>query len=1066
MQPDAPRWDKGSVEEFKRWLAESEPEEESPDDFDSKLDFPWPINVKEQRTIWGSAKDATIQSTLSFDEIAGAEDYEIRLALLEQTPAADNTSGGDGTNPGSGSGDPGNPGGGDPGGIDPLIIFFQDLFVYPNGSYLVDVGPWTYVPFYTWNPSWPYPTLGGAPFDSHSVYITNPAPLGPNEGTALGTGGHDDTNTLPFHPGFFLAGSSAPDANMTITVNLAQIAAYGGTYYYKASIMLARNSSTGEMLVVDFSKGTANVADGSIDISLYHYSSGTATLLQTVNVENSPFTQSVVTYSASDGTSVIFNGNQIITDSSTFGGLSGGFGWTAGHWDANVPGGFADFTVSGVNRPATPPTPPSTGDPDGGGTSPYVPSGGSYTNKVFAHYFPPYPLSLDNKNPASDYYVNGYLNPTGESGKHKAYGGLLRDRPIGVTPDSSSSTYPLRNAKMEVAQAKGAGLDGFVCDILSLSTGTGNNKKFQDAIFQAAEDDGAFYCLPMIDCSGLQGKSDAQLAQTIDYYLDYGCNLTVGGDLVVTTFLAEAISPSRWSNIESILSGTYSRSVKWVFIFNTYSYITGGTYDSLAYGYGMWGNRNPAGNSTATGPGTPKQRILDAQAGGFIWMQPVSVQDERPNQHIYDEAENTQNLRNTWDIAIAGGADWVQIPTWNDYSEGAHINPSMNRGWGYLDLCSYYAEWYHTGSAPTITQDAIYLTHRIQMYSASPSYPESSLMTLRPGSSSARNKVEALVFLKSAATVTINSGGTISTFSGSAGINSFLADLHYGTISATVTRAGVTTASVTSPYKVVSTPYVQDLQYYAAASLRSGYASGGTGNGIPMPTTDPSGWTRIYEEDFNTNVVLGGFSAATGNTLTGGNPYASKLKMYPTGWADNSRNGEYSPERTVSAKNSILDVYLHTESGKHYGAAIQPILPTFKYGRIDVCMRINSITNYRVDNVLYPASGNYPGDGKIDWPLSDSAGANLSGHAHYANPAGGEDVRTSTANPATWHVYGIEWEAGTVKFFLDGAQVGATSTTDVPSTALNYIMQFETSATAPGTSSAGHIQIDWIVAYV
>jgi len=30
-------------------------------------------------------------------------------------------------------------------------------------------------------------------------------------------------------------------------------------------------------------------------------------------------------------------------------------------------------------------------------------------------------------------------------------------------------------------------------------------------------------------------------------------------------------------------------------------------------------------------------------------MQPISLQDERPNQGVFDEAENTINLRNTWE---------------------------------------------------------------------------------------------------------------------------------------------------------------------------------------------------------------------------------------------------------------------------------------------------------------------------------------------------------------------------------------------------------------------------------
>ncbi len=53
----------------------------------------------------------------------------------------------------------------------------------------------------------------------------------------------------------------------------------------------------------------------------------------------------------------------------------------------------------------------------------------SSAHKVFAHYFTPYPISLDNQDGASDYYARNYLTAGGESGKHAAYGGLLRDRP-------------------------------------------------------------------------------------------------------------------------------------------------------------------------------------------------------------------------------------------------------------------------------------------------------------------------------------------------------------------------------------------------------------------------------------------------------------------------------------------------------------------------------------------------------------------------------------------------------------------------------------------------------------
>ena len=39
------------------------------------------------------------------------------------------------------------------------------------------------------------------------------------------------------------------------------------------------------------------------------------------------------------------------------------------------------------------------------------------SKKVFAHYFYPFPLSIDNKAPSNDYYNTQYLITNGESNK-------------------------------------------------------------------------------------------------------------------------------------------------------------------------------------------------------------------------------------------------------------------------------------------------------------------------------------------------------------------------------------------------------------------------------------------------------------------------------------------------------------------------------------------------------------------------------------------------------------------------------------------------------------------------
>lgn len=64
-------------------------------------------------------------------------------------------------------------------------------------------------------------------------------------------------------------------------------------------------------------------------------------------------------------------------------------------------------------------------------------SGAAGGKLVFAHYFTPYPLSLDNASADGDYYTRNYLNPGGESGKHEKYGGLLRDRPLPTPPKAA-----------------------------------------------------------------------------------------------------------------------------------------------------------------------------------------------------------------------------------------------------------------------------------------------------------------------------------------------------------------------------------------------------------------------------------------------------------------------------------------------------------------------------------------------------------------------------------------------------------------------------------------------------
>ncbi|UBU17904.1 endo-1,3-alpha-glucanase family glycosylhydrolase [Nonomuraea gerenzanensis] len=429
--------------------------------------------------------------------------------------------------------------------------------------------------------------------------------------------------------------------------------------------------------------------------------------------------------------------------------------------------------------------------------------------KVFAHYFTPYPVSLDNAAPENDYYARNYLKPEGESGKHAAYGGLLRDRPATRAPITGD--YALADLKTEVKQAIAAGLDGFTVDILSVTSA--HWTRVQNLIKAAEAVDPGFKIVLMPDVNGLASVDSATLATAIaKLAASKSVYRLADNRLVVSPFKAEGRTAAWWADWMKTMETTHGIKVALVPCFVNF----GSNRDAFApisYGFSNWGSRSPAGNANLT------TNITTAHNLGKIWMQPVSIQDERPNQGIFDEAGNTENLRASWKGAIDGKADWVQLTTWNDYSENTQFAPSRNAGWTYLDINAYYLTCYKLG-CPKVTNDAAYLTHRVHPVAATPSYAQTKLMKLRSGSTAARDTVEVLSMLTAAAKVSVTISGTTQTYDAPAGVSAKTFPLKAGTASATVTRSSATVAKVTSPYSITATPYVQDLHYRAASSER------------------------------------------------------------------------------------------------------------------------------------------------------------------------------------------------------------------------------------------------------
>ncbi|WP_338673507.1 glycoside hydrolase family 71 protein [Streptomyces sp. SCSIO 30461] len=427
---------------------------------------------------------------------------------------------------------------------------------------------------------------------------------------------------------------------------------------------------------------------------------------------------------------------------------------------------------------------------------------------VFAHYFPPYPLSLDNEPTARDYYNRNYLTAEGEKGKHTAYGGLLRDRPLPVQPGGGD--WRLANLEREVRTARDAGIDGFTVDILSL---TGTNRERVELLLRAAQRvDPGFRVVLMPDMASLDTDPRTLADELAALAASPSAYRLADGRLVVSPFKAEAREPAWWSQVIGRL-GEHGIGTALVPVFLDFR-ANAERFAPISEVFSSWGNRSHTQQDGVPGD------IRLAHSLGKKWMQAVSVQDARPNQGIYDEAGNTATLRSTWNHAITDGADWVQLTTWNDYSEGTQFAPSLHNGHTYLDISSYYLTRFKTGVWPRIVRDTVYVTSRVQFTSGADTATHPVRMRPRPGTAPASDQVEVFTFLTAPATLDVRVGTVPHTYGAPAGPYARGLPLSPGRTEVVARRGGATVAAVTTRYPARRAATVQDLQYYGVSSRR------------------------------------------------------------------------------------------------------------------------------------------------------------------------------------------------------------------------------------------------------
>lgn len=154
-----------------------------------------------------------------------------------------------------------------------------------------------------------------------------------------------------------------------------------------------------------------------------------------------------------------------------------------------------------------------------------VPPTSAHKKLVFAHYWPPEPISLDNGQPSSDYFTR-YLDPRGEDGKHFDVGGLQRNRPIPRNSSTATSWVQLSlpswmanggngaavpqwvfdDARTEVQQAQTAGIDGFALNLFDLTDLSIDNGPRELAMLKVASTVPGFKVMLQPDTSVIYGS--------------------------------------------------------------------------------------------------------------------------------------------------------------------------------------------------------------------------------------------------------------------------------------------------------------------------------------------------------------------------------------------------------------------------------------------------------------------------------------------------------------------------------------------------------------------------------
>ncbi|WP_211455068.1 glycoside hydrolase family 71 protein [Collimonas antrihumi] len=429
--------------------------------------------------------------------------------------------------------------------------------------------------------------------------------------------------------------------------------------------------------------------------------------------------------------------------------------------------------------------------------------------KVIAHYFPTFPLSLDNQPTENDYYARNYLKRSGENRKFAAQGGYLRERPLPtvVWPANRAAET---NLAIEVLRAEAIGIDAFGIDLLEIREG----RQWTTALTLlnvTQQVSKTFRIVPEPDMSALNNVTGADLEDALaTFYLHPASFHVADGRLLVIPFKAEARPVEFW---KTLITNLAKRGTPIALIPDFLNPSSANVFAPFSDGITLWGGRDPASADSYL-------RLASniSSLGYKTLMIPVAPQDFRPKSSSAWEARNSEAFRRQWAAAIDSHATYAHLLTWNDYSEATEISPSSGTQFFFYDLTAYFVEWFKSGSAPAITEDVLYFSHRRQLFDPHAAELGSSIRLV--GDTPFVNDIEVVAMLTKPGDLEIESGGKRTRLHVNAGLNVLRALAAAGKPTFTLSRRGRTILRRVSDWNIDPLPTKEDALYVGGSTSR------------------------------------------------------------------------------------------------------------------------------------------------------------------------------------------------------------------------------------------------------